>query len=533
MSREATLRQSHELRRWGASALLLLPVLLMYLGHFLHDPEHATGFISYDMPFYMSSAREHFDAGEFHWSYGNSQSFRAETSRIYFQPWTLVLGAAQRLTGGDPALIFLLFGLLSGLCCLRLVIALFEDLFGLGSIDRWLILVGLVWGAGLHPLFGVAYALGYGEPVRDFLFIYDPSEGWWFLNLGRNLVLPNEAFFHLLAMGIALTLWRGRYTAALLLLGLIALCHPYTAIHFSLITLAVLTTGGGSSRSPRARWIAGTCAAVIGALLCAYYLLYLPTDFEHRSAYDQHVVFPWLVGIQAWLPAYLLVGILAGARLFPLGMARRPIAPADRFLLVWAAVSFALINHDLVIRATVPAHFTRGYLWTPLYLLGVPTLMRTLQGVRARLAPRRALLASLGLLVFLCSANVIWVLDQAGRGKGVYLSDDERALVSCLDTHAPPNAVLIWKGMLAYYASAYTSLRPLYGHWLHTPFAHQRQDDIDALYHRGGSWLAEWQERNVVLVARADEEIARRLERGELGAVTPICHNGELVAYRR
>ena len=59
-----------------------------------------TGFIQYDLAYYVANARQHFDEG-FRLTYGNPYASYG-TPAIYFQPHILLLGILQKL-GLDPA----------------------------------------------------------------------------------------------------------------------------------------------------------------------------------------------------------------------------------------------------------------------------------------------------------------------------------------------------------------------------------------------------------------------------------------------
>src|SRR4051794_5817902 len=88
------------------SLILMSPATIPYLVHLLPTPGwRPTGFIQPDMAYYMANAREHFDNDRFQLFYGNPFSPSYETKAIYFQPMTLVLGLAWRLSGLDPGLI--------------------------------------------------------------------------------------------------------------------------------------------------------------------------------------------------------------------------------------------------------------------------------------------------------------------------------------------------------------------------------------------------------------------------------------------
>src|SRR5919204_5656343 len=112
---------------WVASLLLFLPFYYPVLTHFLYPPDGMlpTGFIQPDIASYLANAREHFDDGSFRLFYGIPFSPFYSTPRIYFQPQILTLALLMHFTGVDPATLFLLFGVVFGVICCRLALALF------------------------------------------------------------------------------------------------------------------------------------------------------------------------------------------------------------------------------------------------------------------------------------------------------------------------------------------------------------------------------------------------------------------------
>ena len=73
------------------SLALFAPALLPYAAHFAFPPpgRMPTGFIDYDLPYYLANAREHFDDGRFHFFYSNPFDPNYASPRIYVQPMTL------------------------------------------------------------------------------------------------------------------------------------------------------------------------------------------------------------------------------------------------------------------------------------------------------------------------------------------------------------------------------------------------------------------------------------------------------------
>src|SRR5574341_103295 len=96
---------------WLASALLASPALIPLIHSYLLaslEGRFATGFIQYDMAYYMANAREHFDQG-FQLTYGNPYGPYG-TPAIYFQPHIFLLGCLQHL-GMAPGMALNVFGI--------------------------------------------------------------------------------------------------------------------------------------------------------------------------------------------------------------------------------------------------------------------------------------------------------------------------------------------------------------------------------------------------------------------------------------
>ena len=98
------------------------------------------------------------------------------------------------------------------------------------------------------------------------------------------------------------------------------------------------------------------------------------------------------------------------------------------FLLTAAAVSFLLANHHWFITPRQPIHFTRGYIWTPLWLTGLPMLARVIEAIVRQPRAWAVVCGSLLSLVIV-SDNVGFLGISARRALeiGFTLSAEERA----------------------------------------------------------------------------------------------------------
>ena len=487
------------MRRLVASLALMLPAAIPYLAHLLdHRPESLpTGYIQQDMPIYMAKAREAFKDGGFHLFYANPSDGLGDRPRIYFQPWTFALGLIQRVTGCPPGVLWVAFWFVSAWAASRVFLAVYEEFVGLETRSKRLGLVAFFWGGGVMAIAGIVRAIVLGRgPTWDDLTAFDPFRGWWFLNLGRNLVYPTEALYHALAFGgilCATRIFRGDRQSKVflmhILVALTAACSPFAGLE----VLAILWTASVVEMiaSPRRYiayliWLMMTNLCTISAL---YYLAYLNCFPEHW-AIAERMALPWRYSWGTVPTAYGIVFALAAWRFRTKARARIMLAdPMNRLLIVWAVTAFALENHDLVVSPHQPIHFTRGYVWSALFLLGAPTLISIFDRLGR---PSRLLL-----LGFLLVDNATWFATFAHDygvpdRNGVRLSSEALEIVRRLDGDDFRGHILISEDeRISYLALAETRLRTVLGHPLETPHYERRRIEVDALLARG-RFAAAW-----------------------------------------
>ena len=172
---------------------------------------------------------------------------------------------------------------------------------------------------------------------------------------------------------------RNNFRAALWLAFLLALSHPFTGLQFLLILTAWcgLETGFLGNRAIPFLFPAMLLGLLVFHLL--YNVVLLNLFPEHRAVFVQWSV-AWVEPASAFVPADLLVGFFAWRAMRNRKLARELFStPANRLLLIWLVVSFILVHHDLLVTPRQPLHFSRGYIWIPLFLLGVQPLLRLLE----------------------------------------------------------------------------------------------------------------------------------------------------------
>ena len=298
-----------------------------------------------------------------------------------------------------------------------MALALYSEVVGLSGWARRLGLVVFFWGGGLIVLAGIPYSLIRWHTVTK-LFVLDPFGGWWSLNFGRNMVYPTEALYHTFAFGCILSVLRRRFGIAAFLAFLLSWSHPYSGVELLLILVswsAFELFFVQKAAVPR-----GFLAIVLAllALHLGYYMGYLPRFAEHRELMKT-LALPWLLQAVHFVPAYALVGALAfwSFRRFDLA-AQFFASPRNRFFLVWFCVAFALANHEFAIEPMQPLHFTRGYIWTPLFLMATSALVGLFTTLRARGGRLFGSWAIAAVVAILLLDNACWLGSFAWQGAG-------------------------------------------------------------------------------------------------------------------
>jgi hypothetical protein len=485
--------------RW-ATLLLPLPALLPLAGALLVPwlkGKVPTGFIEYDMPSYLAEGRAYFERG-FHLTYSNPYAFY-NSSAIYFQPQTLLLGLMQQL-GLDPGVTFNIFGLLALFFAAAVAVRFYLEVVGAETTAKKIGLVCFFWGGGIFTLVGIALALARRGTLIS-VFEFEPTWGWWMLNFGRNLVYPTEAYYHGLFLLSILALIRRRFALSLSVAALLCVSHPYTGPTLMLILIAY----SGVELAMRSGAV--TLKFMLGAILIltldlAYYLVFLNRFSDHRAVQSQ-ISRAWLYPPKVFIAALAIVGVLAIWRI-----AKAPGScfrdPRTRLFAVWFLVVFAVSHHNLIMRPMEPIHFAHGYDWTALFFLGAPVLIAILDAILkiSRPMARRSALALL-MCVFLLD-NAAWLVKIAVHNEFlVSLTKDQSGALNWLSHNVKSGDMVVCQDpLISYLVTAYTPGRSWQGHELNTPMLQQRQAEIGAAFSQGPI-LPEWQRHGVYLVSPA------------------------------
>ncbi|MBE0644947.1 MAG: hypothetical protein IH600_12765 [Bacteroidetes bacterium] len=465
--------------------LYATPVFVYYAAHFMYRTPaggEPTGFVVYDMPYYMANARQYVEHGFSQLFYANPFDYPVGSPKIYFQPLIYILGLLLAIHPSTPGLPFVLICFTATIAAFfilrRLLRLLYPDLSGGLRIITEL---SIAWGGGFLAIAGTLRSLAAGTAIQPLM--YDPFNGLWFLNLGRNFIFPTEAIYHMLVLGLFLSLVARRHRTAYILLWLVAMSHPYTGLQFAMIAFIWVFLERQFLQSGEYEWKHVGLAALPLVFVFGYYLFYLPHFPSHLALMRQWTL-AWTLDLYPMLGAYGIVGTLV---LYRCRTKKRFLEcfsqPFARFLAIMFVVSFVLANHEFFLRPRQPIHFTRGYLWTPLALLGMPVLAQ----VWKRVQDSRLLLGLLatGWLLLILSDNATFFAVDMQKTRGIYLTQEQATALSVIDSVANEPLLVSDNLFLSYLSTVYSSARPFVGHLSNTPDVSSRFRVQDTLFSSG------------------------------------------------
>ena len=489
-------------RRIALSFVLGLPVLAFLLHHyFVHGAGLIpTGFTNSENVLYTSYAHQYLDNPGMHLGYSNPFDGDPASPAIYFQPHTLLLAVGMQ-AGIDPGLLFSLFGFLMALACIYIGIRLLEHLLP-DTPNRLVYIVLFTWGGGLTAITGVLSTILSGhlpDNLLDSIYPADPANGWWGLNWGRNFFIPLEAYYHFLFLSGIYCIIRQKWRWAILVGMLVAVSHPFTGIEYLLIVTGWLGLEKIIIRNRNIPWWVLAVHLLLTGLHAWYYLGYLPGFAAHRQLFSQYSA-GWTYSFRVFIPAYLLVLLLALLSL-RFGKAGWFNSASQRLFFCWALVAFLLSKHEWFIRPMQPIHFTRGYPWAGLFLLGLPAL------VLIREAARRSQVKKIMFSLFCCLLlldNTLWItnklLDRSATESEGHITRDTKEILDWLAKNGNRNDLLLGNSSLVnYLANTYTAVNSWESHPYNTPMIEERRkQELEFL--QSGERPGNWNGRRIILL---------------------------------
>lgn len=491
--------------RWLLSVIAALPFLSLYVHHWMTTEGVPTGFLVGDMAYYSANGRAVFERGN-GVCYPNPYDPNPDAPVLYFHWFIWLLGFGITRLGFDPGVQFVVLGIVAAIVCARLTLELVAAVLPTPRYLPGLFLMTM-WGGGLLCAIPLYENVLNNNPPGYFLFRYDPFNGCWFLNWGRNLLFTTEAVYHSLVALCWLSLLRGRWWIGMAATAALAGTHPFSGFQLLLIVALWSVLDLVHQRGAAQAWLHTLSAFFLLAGFVGYYGLYLESIPQHRALRAAWSL-DWTLRPLTLVLAYSIVGFFAGARLL---LERRPFPRSVQFLLVCFATSFLLANHQWVVRPRQPLHFTRGYIWMPLALVGLPLIQQLVGFLRDHL-PRSAWIG------VLAAAGAVAVTDNAAflihtwatPEQGLVLTSADWDMLRWMNRHRLKGVFVSADLRFNYLSAVYTSLRPYYGHSYNTPDFEHRQSEVDGWFrsNRSGPWL-----QNVDYLLVPSSDVDRNLQR--------------------
>ncbi|HEU4470624.1 MAG TPA: hypothetical protein VFR58_06060 [Flavisolibacter sp.] len=505
------------LHNWCFAFVLTLPMVFFFLDYFFHHDSSLlpTGFIQYDNVSYIAYARQYLDAEKLQLQYSNPFHDTA-SAPSYVQPQTFLFALLLRM-GIPGGWILIPFTLLCSVIAFRLLIAIYDHLSP-GNENRSLHIWLFAWGGGLLAAAGCLahYYLGGSGSLWYGMFVLDPENGWWGLNFGRSLFFSCEAYYHALFLGCIYSLLKSRWAMGLFLLFFLSLSHPFTGIELiGIVGLWALVEFCIRRNAIPAWFLAGCLAAFCFHLW--FYLVYLNQFPEHRSVQEQYTL-NWRLAWYRMIPAYFITGLLAVASIYQLSVKKFFAQAYNRLFACWFLVAFLLANHELFIRARQPVHFTRGYIWTSLFLLGLPALHHLTK--KWKTSHRKRILA-FAVVVFL-SDNFLWIGNsirtKTTEANITHITREQDEILKWLDRESTAGTLVVSSDeTVACLSTIRTSAYPWYSHPFTTPFAAEKKQ-VQERFLRNGTIDAGWLRRPVnYVLGKSDTAALRSLQDKRIG----------------
>lgn len=491
-----TVESSSPARPWAELLLIVLAVLpfqLVLLATTVHDNASSTGFILYDMPYYVANGREIFERGN-GLMYPNPYDSSDDAPTIYFHWLLWVFGFCTVKLGIDPGLLFASFGLVGSLLMSWMTWKLVKSILRDHHWRKTLFLLTM-WGGGLLCGAKVVVNAATGQVPWSDILAFDTHLGFWFLSWGRNTIFATEAIYHFLAISAWYFAFHKKYWRSVILAGLLAATHPWSGLEVLGTFTAFLGFRALIKHTQPAWRLAVTCAILLCAFF-AYNLWYLNMYEAHRRVYEVWHI-NWSLSHITILLAYGPIGFLAMKAISnhissgssdSVSSPTEPRSPTEwqAFLITAFVCAFALATHDrFVEHAKQPLHFTRGFLWMPLCLLALPYLQK-LMANRPRWNARPALaamllltLASFDNIAFLASTTHLFATDPFDVQT---LKATERDAFTWIEKEKRSGVLACSDNRLGYLSATYTPMNPYVGHKFITPDLIERRDQLTSWF---------------------------------------------------
>ncbi|TMI89672.1 MAG: hypothetical protein E6H08_16145 [Bacteroidetes bacterium] len=436
----------------------------------------APGFLQYDNITYIAYAKQYSDADSSSLFYSNPFNDSKNYPNIYFQIQNFLFLFLYWI-GIPPGIVLICFTLVFSFITFKIIIQIFDHVLP-NSKNRALLIILFAWGGGLLTMAGAA-GLKFipidGIDTWDRLFVLDPGSGWWGLNLGRSLIFSTEAYYHVLFFGGILCILKKKWKTAAVLALLIFLSHPYTGVEYlSIIVFWIFVEIIIKKNREIPLWFGFINLAIL-ILHISYYMIFLNQFADHHSVHEQCSL-SITVPFYTLVAAYCIVGLFTLLRFISKPLHTFFASSENTLFLSWFIIVFLLINHQLFMKAMEPVHFTRGYEWSSLFIIGLPAQERFINYLKKK---SKFILLPLFCLILL-NDNILWLINYSRPESltqlSVYISQKQKDVLNWLEKNTNNSSLVIsGDNQISILSTVYTKAYPWTSHNLATPFLKRKQ----------------------------------------------------------
>jgi hypothetical protein len=285
-----------------------------------------------------------------------------------------------------------------------------------------------------------------------------------------------------------------KWKAALLSIFLLSASHPFTGIELLSILGAWVFIEKIIVKNKMIPWYFAIGTGVIIVLHLYYYLYYLNQFPEHKSVSEQFSV-NWRLRFFNMIPAYVLVAPLAVFSIFKLSKPGIFFKNThNRLLICWLIVVVLLSNHELFMKPMQPIHFTRGYDWTAMFLLGLSALQALYNYV---LKIKKGIIYLSLLACLFLSDNFLWIFNYirfTNKTTSVmYITPEQKEVLAIIKDNSDNKTLLVSGDYeLSMLNTVYTKAWSWISNPYTTPFYARKKQAYDNFIHSGkmdSSWI--------------------------------------------
>lgn len=472
---------------------LMVNVIIYYL---TPDGWVYTGFLQSDHTTYTAIARDVFENGN-GFFYAAPYSIIDNGPRIYFQLPFFIVAWIWKLTNlGFPSVwqIFSLIFTLLTICIIYEFIGIFvkEDFW-----RKWM-LVLLCTGGGIAWLFSIIKILvnyvikpSINTGYFDALSNIESSYKWWGIDLFRNFGISIETIYHfMLFLTLTLALKR-KYFSMAIGFFLTWLSGVFVGIEISAILLTFFLIEYFLSKNKKLIY-PFVSLFLITLLFYSYYNIFITHFPEGRSLNEQHKHFPQMfIPAHSYIPAYgfplflFLAAVLD--KKFIKGFLQEQ---KNRLLLLMVITVFSLnINHLIIPRGGIqPAHFTRGYLFFSMLLIGLLWLKSKFHYMQiSEFNIRKKLLLVLLIPIFFID-NALFLIDVSTKPRHpniLTIQKETKELLDYLNSIKSSKHIISTNRQLGIIIPTHTIHKTLLADLIITPFNGEKTEDAQKYFQFG------------------------------------------------